>query len=245
MSRHSRNMTRTLTRTCVVLPVLIVGNLLAETPIRSAGAQGVTLSLPRIIAGTQGDADAEAPDIVSSGRDVYIIWHEASPVDPASNIHEVWFSRSTNRGRDFEPRINLSDSVATSSEHEQIAAHRRNVYVVWSEDINEIWFRRSSDGGVTFEPALKLSTALQAAVPQIAASSDDIYVVWEVAMDEIYFAESHDHGMTFSVERNISNTVDMSADPEIALSGNRVIVTWRDLTTPAGAGNEIFYSQGR
>jgi hypothetical protein len=244
MNSHFDTASSALTGTFSVLSLLIVSSLDIGIPIGSANAQEVTFNLPRDIMGTQGDEDAEAPDIASSGRNVYIIWHEAPTIDLAANIYEVWFSRSENRGRDFEGRVNVSDSPATSSEDEQIAAYRRNVYVVWSEDGNEVWFRRSADGGITFESTIKLSTVLGARAPQIAASGDDIYVVWEVAMDEIYFAESHDHGANFSDERNISNTAGMSADPEIALSGNRIIVTWRDATL-AGAGNEIFYSQGR
>ena len=53
---------------------------------------------------------------------------------------------------------------------------------------------------------------------------------------EIFFAASNDNGQTFNT-LNISNSAGSSAQPQIALSGNNVYVTWLD----ASPGNaDIF-----
>lgn len=244
-------------KTCSMLSVMIVSGVVVVMPMRPVSAQGITFDPSKIIAGTQ-NADAEAPDIVSSGKNVYIIWHEASPVDPNANIHEVWFSRSTDRGSNFSARKNVSNSVASRSVDEQIAVSKeRNVYVVWHEEgTEEILFRRSTNAGSSFDSIKKLNTIavpVGSGFPQLAASGDNVYVAWQApgpVSEDVFFAESDDGGSNFDVEENISNPAaaanDMdSFDPEVAVSGNKVIVTWRDMTTPAGAATEIFYRQGK
>jgi hypothetical protein len=233
-------------KTGSLLSLLMLSTGAIVVPMGPVDAQGVTLDPAEIIVGTQ-NFDAEDPNLVTSGRNVYILWHESSELTPVGDpaVHEVWLSRSSNRGRDFDPRVNVSRSELLTSEQEVIALSERNVYVVWVEDNSDIWFARSLDRGHSFEPPIKISTTIGTNEPEIAAYKDHVYVVWEApAMEEIYFVESDDEGATFSSELNISNAAGMSADPEIAVSGRRVIVTWRDEATPVGAGIEILYRQG-
>jgi hypothetical protein len=207
---------------------------------------GITFVNPKRIEGTP-DQDAEPPQIAVSGRNVYIIWHEF----PAANAAQpdVFLARSTNRGKDFGGRDNLSNSFNIDSSDEQIAVSGRNMYVVWSENQDEILFRRSTDGGVSFKPAKKLNNAGGAVNPQIAVSEENVFVAWEAngqaGNTDIFFTQSSDKGRNFDQEENISKNDGVSQNPDIDLSGDKVIVTWRDSTTPPPRlDSDIFFTQG-
>jgi hypothetical protein len=78
---------------------------------------------------------------------------------------------------------------------------------------------------------------------------DNVYVVWQAqdpagTDEDIFFVESDDEGVNFSMQKDISGNTGDSFDPGVMTSGDKVIVTWRDFTTPTGAGAEIFYAQG-
>jgi hypothetical protein len=230
----------------MMLLVLAASVIIAtNSPSQPAHAQiNINFDNPEIIVGTPG-ADAEPPQIATSGRNAYIIWHEFFPT--AQDPPDIFLSRSTNRGEDFGGRTNLSNSPNVDSRDEQIAVSGKNVYVVWSEDQDKILFRRSSDGGANFRPAITLSDAGGAITPQIVASGENVYVVWAASgqggLTDIFFTQSNDRGRNFENEENISNNGGDSENPDIGLSGNNVIVTWRDNTTP-GMDFEIFFTQG-
>jgi hypothetical protein len=227
----------------MTLLLSLVSSVASDKPLQPVYAQDIDFDNPDRIVGTPNE-DAEPPQIAVSGRNVYIIWHEFPPNDQQP---DVFLSRSTDRGDDFGERDNISDSPQIASDDEQIAVFGRNVYVVWSENADEILFKRSTDGGDSFKPAEKLSDAGGAVNPQIATSGKDVFVVWEAngqaGNTDIFFAQSDDKGRNFDQEENISENDGASEFPDIDLSGNKVIVTWRDATTP-GTDYEIFFTQG-
>ena len=57
---------------------------------------------------------------------------------------------------------------------------------------------------------------------------------------DIFFAASNNNGISFSTPINLSNNTGISANPQIAASGNNVYVTWEDDTTPGNA--DIFFA---
>jgi hypothetical protein len=207
---------------------------------------GIAFVNPKRIEGTP-DQDAEPPRIAVSGKNVYIIWHEF----PAPNAAQpdVFLARSTNRGKDFGGRDNLSNSFNIDSSGEQITVSGKNVYTVWSENRDEILFRRSTDGGASFKSAQKLNNAVGAINPQIAVSKEKVFVVWEAngqaGNTDIFFAQSEDKGSNFDQEENISKNDGASETPHINVSENKVVVTWRDSTTPPPRMDyDIFFAQG-
>jgi len=71
------------------------------------------------------------------------------------------FKASTDDGKTFGPKINLSNSTGVDSERPEIAASGSNVYVSWWErnaTSNEPVLKISTDKGKTFGPILKLAT---------------------------------------------------------------------------------------
>jgi hypothetical protein len=65
-----------------------------------------------------------------------------------------------------------------------------------------------------------------------------------VGTTDVFLAHSGNRGNTFDTETNLSNTSGNSEAPQVAVSGDRVVVTWRD-DTNAGVGFEIFFAQGK
>jgi hypothetical protein len=223
-----------------------------STPDRSASAQTFTFPTPSVITGTPGQ-DAEPPQVMRSGDNVFIIWHEFP--DAAATQPDVFLARSTNRGSTFQPRINLSASPAGASDQEDMAVTRSGnntrVYVAWMED-GALRFRRDRTNDGTFSNAITLNDtlgAISATAPQLIASGDNVFAVWQAehpgAGDptDIFFARSRDSGDSFIDKRNISNNSGNSQAPQLAfIADNRVIVTWRD---DSGGDFEIFYARGQ
>jgi hypothetical protein len=189
--------------------------------------------------------DAEPPQIAVSGRNVYVLWHEFPTA--ASAVPDVFFARSGNRGQAFSARLNLSDSANEDSRDEDMAISDGDIYVLWSE-AGDIKLRKSTDNGTGFEPAKQLnSSTVNAFGPQIKVDDSDVYVVWSAepaagAPTEIFLAHSDDGGKNFDAETNVSNTAGNSLAPQVALSGDRIVVTWQDDSNP-GKGLEIFYAR--
>src|SRR5690242_16155393 len=216
-----------------------------------AGAAAFAFTTPDVITGTAGQ-DAEPPQVVRSGDNVFILWHE---FPTAATQPDIYLARSTNRGATFQPRINLSNTPAGASDQEDIAVTRSGtstrVYVVWIED-GAVRFRRDLTNNGTFSNPITLNDTLgtiNATSPQIVASGNNVFVVWQAehpaAADptDIFFARSTDSGNSFKDKTNISNNNGDSQAPELALlADDRVIVTWRD---NSGGDFEIFYARSQ
>jgi hypothetical protein len=208
-----------------------------------------TFTSPQQIAGTPVQ-DAENPQVVRSGNNVFILWHEFPPnFDPADPQPDVFLARSTDKGVTFKPRINLSESPAVFSANEDIAVSGNRVYVVWVEG-GDIVFRRDRENDGTFSNRIALNDATTGtgpSNPQIVASGTNVFVVWEATLNnqsDIFFARSTNGGDSFKDRRNISANNGDSFAPQIALlSDERVLVTWRD--DSGGQGFEIFFARGQ
>jgi hypothetical protein len=95
----------------------------------------------------------QAP-IATSGNNIYIAWW-----DNKTGNDEVMFRASTDGGKTFGDKINLSNSTKSDSQHAQIEASGDRVFVTWWErnaTSNEPLLRTSTDKGSTFGPIMKL-----------------------------------------------------------------------------------------
>jgi len=99
---------------------------------------------------------SRAPIATSGDKGVYITWWTNQ-----SGNWDVFFKASTDGGKTFGPKINLSNSKGVISNDAEIAAAGSNVYVSWWERANatsnEPVLRISNDDGKTFGSILKLS----------------------------------------------------------------------------------------
>ena len=101
--------------------------------------------------------ERKAAPIATSGNNVYLVW----PSNKTTADFEIMFKASTDGGKTFGPKINLSNSTGIDSERPQIAAAGNNVYVTWWERANstsnEPVMRISNDNGKTFGDRMMLS----------------------------------------------------------------------------------------
>ena len=94
--------------------------------------------------------------IATSGDNIYIVWWTNK-----SGNDEVMFRASTDGGKTFGDKINLSNSTKSDSQDAQIDASGDRVFVTWWErnaTSEEPLLRTSTDMGATFGPIMKLST---------------------------------------------------------------------------------------
>jgi hypothetical protein len=223
--------------------------------LQIAHPEAATFTSPKRIAGTTG-ADSEPPQLAVSGTNAYIVWHEFASTQ--SQIPEVYFSRSTNNGGTFGARVNLSNSAGVASSEEQIFVQGSNVFVAWIEDDGlqrKVCFRRSTNNGASFAARKELSDLRVPSNPRVTASGANVLVAWQnqdgSGVPDIYMSQSKDTGATFGggadITRNASNSEfyfqDGGSLRQIAISGTKIILTWRDDGT-ANAGFETYFMQG-
>jgi hypothetical protein len=97
----------------------------------------------------------QAAPMATSGDNVYITWWSNK-----TGNDEVMFKASTDGGKTFGDKINLSNSSNSESQDAQIAASDNNVYVSWWErnaTSNEPVLRVSNDSCKTFGQLIMLS----------------------------------------------------------------------------------------
>jgi hypothetical protein len=105
----------------------------------------------------QGVEIKAAAPIATSANNVYVAW----PSNKTTSDFEIMFKASTDGGKTFGQKIDLSNSPGIDSERPQIAAVGSNVYVTWWERANatsnEPVLRVSNDYGKTFGDKITLS----------------------------------------------------------------------------------------
>jgi hypothetical protein len=96
-----------------------------------------------------------APIATSGENNVYIAWWSNK-----TGNDEVMFKASSDGGKIFTDKVNLSNSNNSDSQDAQITASGSNVYVSWwerNQTSNEPVLRISNDNGKTFGQLIMLS----------------------------------------------------------------------------------------
>jgi hypothetical protein len=143
--------------TKVILGISLWISLVATTLVSAASSFLIQQSVSAAAALSSEfgkDKMATAP-IAISGNNVYIAWWTNT-----TGNNEVMFRASTDGGKTFGNKINLSTSKDSSSKVD-IAASGNNVYVTWwetNETLNAAVLKVSNDNGKTFGPTLNLDS---------------------------------------------------------------------------------------
>jgi len=106
---------------------------------------------------------AKAPIATSGDKNVYVTWWSNK-----TGNDEVMFKASTDGGKTFSNKMNLSNTPKSDSQDAQIAAAGNNVYITWWErnaTSNEPVLRVSNDYGKTFGEKIMLSNNATTAKP--------------------------------------------------------------------------------
>jgi hypothetical protein len=155
-----------------------------------------SLRLTKPVNLTNNLRDSVYAQVASQGDSVYMVWQENRPslISETTNSvnYDIFIKKSIDGGLTFGKEINLSNNPGFS-EHPQIAASGKNVYVVWidnspSIDSSEaagnkkILFRKSIDDGNTFGETVILRDIPSADSfnQEIAAAGNNVYIVWQV-----------------------------------------------------------------
>src|SRR5215207_2833408 len=167
---------------------------------------------------TDNPNDSAYGQVAASGNNVYVVWQDSTTYDLINNNYDIYIKKSADRGESFagnsnsatdttrEEVLNISNNSGFS-EHPQIAAHKENVYVAWTDNTlgnKEILFARSIDNGTSFSKAINLSntTTANSANVEIVAFENHVYAVWldedEGGNGTILFKASNNGGDTFS-----------------------------------------------
>jgi hypothetical protein len=139
------------TRVGILIVVIFAGSL--ATTI-------ATVTLQQSVYSFRGGGDTTfsakaAPIAISGDNNAYIAWWNNK-----TGNDEVMFKASTDGGKTFGNKMNLSNSSNSESQDVQIAASGSNVYVTWwerNQTSNEPVLRISHDNGKSFGPTIMLS----------------------------------------------------------------------------------------
>lgn len=114
-----------------------------------------SLAIPILLSEQQAVALAEdhelsrkAAPMATSGDNVYVVWWSNK-----TGNDEIIFKASTDGGKTFGDKMNLSSSANSESQDAQIAASDNNVYVTWwerNQTMNEPVMGVSNDDGKSF-----------------------------------------------------------------------------------------------
>jgi hypothetical protein len=102
-------------------------------------------------------ATRKAPIATSNDNNVYVSWWSNK-----TGNDEVMFKASSDGGKIFSYKMNLSNTPKSDSQDVQIAAAGSNVYVTWwerNQTMNEPVMRISNDNGKTFGQEIVLSVS--------------------------------------------------------------------------------------
>jgi len=131
---------------------LIIGAIVATTciPIHTvvAAVSGHPLR--------QGAEIKAAAPIATSGNYAYVVW----PSNKTTSDFEIMFKASTDGGKTWSNKTNLSNTPNVDSINAEINAAGNNVYVTWweraNQTSNETVLRVSNDNGKTFGEKIML-----------------------------------------------------------------------------------------
>ena len=129
-----------------VITVITIG-LAATVLVQSQLSYGIINSL---------EFDRKAPIATSGDKNVYVAWWTNK-----TGNDEVMFKASSDGGKTFSDKMNLSNTAKSDSQDVQIAAEGNNVYVTWwerNQTSNEPVMRISNDNGKTFGQEIMLSS---------------------------------------------------------------------------------------
>jgi hypothetical protein len=236
-----------LTTTSMAVLVLLASALVAANlPLQAVYAQSFfkdpkNLSETNLASLFQGYKGAS---IETSGKYVYVTWVEDATM--------VYFTRSTDGGKNFEKPERISGNIPMATNPE-IAAYGKNVYVVFQGDDAadlEILLARSTDRGDDFDKPKNISNEPGASEsPNIDVFKDNVFVVWhqDVGQFDIFITGSDNGGDDFDEPKpkNISNNPQDSRDSQVSVSRDTAYVVWEQDTDNDMVGDEIFFNRGK
>lgn len=195
---------------------------------------------------SQNPGNSWSPAVATEEKNVYVAWDDRTPGN-----REIFFARSSDGGASFSAPQNISKTPSFSAAP-AIAASGNAIYIAWTEETPvenyEVFYIWSPDGGNTFAGPQNLSKSpTYSGAPALAASTHNIHLIWVEGLlmqkngkpyvdYEVFYttlarngsaAEMNDFN---SVPQNLSTTDEISVNPVVGLSADRIYVAWADYT---------------
>ncbi len=163
-----------------------------------------------------------------------MLWNGAGSEEASS----LYFRRSTDGGRTFEPIQQLKGLGESARDH-TLTVQGRDVYVVWTEcgtglSTCEVLLRRSANAGRSFGPVVNVSKDGNASTrPQVVTRDSRLFVAWQDLPPgrlgpDIALAMSVDGGTTFTPPRTVTPTQVQSLSHRMVAAGMGVRLVWTD-----------------
>jgi hypothetical protein len=205
----------------------------------------------RIDNGTTNE-DVLLPVVKVVGKHIYVVWQE-DRTSPGN--YDLFCNVSHDNGSSWQSTdtmINTNGAGASIANYFKVAVDGSSIYVVWSDNrsttVYDVYFNYSHDYGKTWNTDVPLdSQANDADVSGLACEGNRVYVVWSsitVTGTHVYLNYSPDGGASWWGDSRIDNKPVGAGDsisPEVACSGNDVVVVWQD-TRNSGI-RDIYYNQ--
>ncbi len=212
----------------------------AKTFYKNSTDNGVTWSADKQIS-FGGSSVAEFPSIALSGNTIYLAWQ-----DNRDGNNEIYFSRSTNGGTNWQSEVRLTNNVSPSA-LPSISASFSEVYVSWVDDRDgnkEIYFKKGSDSGSVWGTDQRLTNnSSESNYTSISSSGSLIAVTWQEMRDanwEVYIKRSTNSGVNWSADERLSNQPANSFKPSVSVSNFLLHLAWEEYRD----GNaEIYYKR--
>lgn len=138
-----------------IMPLFLMLSSILPT---TSATSNIGTTIPEIVSDvTSGQiAPVLLAPMATSGNNVYVVWPSNQ-----TGILEIVFRASSDNGRTFTDKVNLSNTPNVDSIDPEIIASGNSVYISWWEDFGNgtrvPFFTASNDNGVTFGSVLSLS----------------------------------------------------------------------------------------
>jgi hypothetical protein len=154
----------------ITLLIIIIIITIGLSPILLLSIQQQQSTEAKVEAGSEKNRTVSpAADIAVSADNIYVVWwsNKTTSSTTGGGDWEVFFRASTDGGKTWGDKMNLSNSKGIVSNNAQVAAEAqgKGVYLTWWETnenvnpyTNEPVMRISTDEGKTFGPILKLDS---------------------------------------------------------------------------------------
>lgn len=181
--------------------------------------------LPRLVVGSE------------DAGEIHVLWQEIV-FSGGTHGGEIFFARSTDGGRSFEPPLDLSSTTNGAGKGRLTEERWDNgsldlargadgvLYAAWTEYQGPLRFARSDDRGESFSEPVRVAGGEgepPARGPSIAVGAEGaVYLAWTVGEDDeadIHLAASSDGGRSFAPRGVVHDSDGHSDAPKIAVDG--------------------------
>ena len=182
------------------------GHMSGNIYLRASNDGGRTFGPIMNLSNNPQGTSSESPLVIAGAKNnAYVSWvtFSSSP----GQAPQAMFSSSNDKGKTFAQPTILGDIYPSSASTPNLAAHGRDVFVVWGGSFDKALFRASHDKGRSFDPVIGLNNQESGSVslPQLSVAKGKLYAAWLIeetnedgtSSDHTDVRASTDGGRTF------------------------------------------------